>query len=640
MFRIKTDIRQYKCESREKVVRLIRNWVVRPTDLIFDDEEQEWGPIGEHSEFVSTFAELAKREEDVPDTVVSSELPPTDESEGSESESSEPASDDESSVEEAGEQELEPPEPPEGIEENRAQPDEITVMTEETLDTLLEDGENSDGEIDVVETRGGGASKPDRPESVADSAPDHSLENREATKPEAPRPRLQARREETDDVETAGDDLAPTPKEGLEADSDAHESDESTRVEDPAETGPIAPSSDDTVESAIEAGDSTTGEGASVSETSEEISTELAGYEDTDDVEPAGLEAAEPKGDRREEEITRVEVPDEPVAPNSPQIVAGPARAHPNRHDRSHSDHDESEDGPEESQPPTSEAATNVRPGPPASAGTGESDDVAWPDPDSLRPDVSEADNGLAPGDSADGVGFGEDLRDTDEIDEEDDDDASWRNSESGSGVSSHEEGGAGKRGRHDLPEEMFATDRLEDAEDEDLSSRGRSDSQDYERVEEALQENARAARQRHVDDEWDEILQRLRETDELSKSEIEEITKTRDQIAIGRDEGEDDGVAGEEVPAELEEYVSEGYQKELPIPIGPTRRDLQLGLRRSKATSAAKDRVFPHPSPKREGEVQRRTFELVAGRDRSMEVILGVLGIVAFLILIALLAF
>lgn len=635
MFRIKTDIRQYKCESREKVVRLIRNWVVRPTDLIFDDEEQEWGPIGEHAEFVSTFAELAKREEEVPDTVVSSELPPTDESEPSE-----PESDDESSSGEEGDQELEPPEPPEGIEENRAEPDEITVMTEDTLDTILEDGEGSKGEIDVVETRGEGEANSDRPEPTADSAPDHSLEKREATKPEAPRPRFRARGEETDDVEVAEGELAPTPKEGLEADSEVSESDESTRVEAPAETEPMAPSSDDTIESDIEAGDSSTGEESPASETSAEISTELAGYEDTDDVEPAGLEAAEPKGDGRKEEITRVEVPEEPVAPNSPQIAAGAKGAPSNRGDRSHSAHDEAEDAPEESKLPTPEAAQDTGSAMPASEGTGEPDEVAWPEPDSLGPDAPEPDGEVAPGGSAVGVGFGEDLRDTDEIDEEDDDESSWRSSDSGPEVPSHQEGAASKRGRHDLPEEMFATDRLEDAEEENLSSRDRSDSREYERVEDALQENARAARQRDVDDEWDEILQRLRETDELSKSEIEEITKTRDQIAIGRDEGEDGEVTGDEIPAELEEYVSEGYDKELPIPIGPTRRDLQLGLRRSKATSAAKDRVFPHPSPKREGEVQTRTFELVAGSDRSIEVILGVLGIVVFLILIALFTF
>ena len=201
------------------------------------------------------------------------------------------------------------------------------------------------------------------------------------------------------------------------------------------------------------------------------------------------------------------------------------------------------------------------------------------------------------------------------------------------------------------MPEEIFATNEL--AESEEHTEESAVDSfggqavqapqpqahGGYADVEQALQENARSARQAHIDDEWDEILQRLRETDELSKEELKEITKTRDQIAIGRDEG-DDELDDEEVPEEIEEYVSEGYDKELLISIGPTSRDVQLGLRPSNATTEDKDRVFPYPGPKKEGEVIRREIELHRAKDHSLKVILGVLGAVVFLILAAVLLF
>jgi hypothetical protein len=454
MFRIKTDIRQYKCESREKVERLIRNWVVRPTDLIFYDDEQEWGPIGEHAAFISTFAELAQREENAPDTIVTSETNGEEEGRGAGRASSPEANGGDSA-------EMEPPEPPEGFEQAEAEPDEITVMTEETLDSILEEGESGEGggEIAVVQT-GSGA----------------ELERAEVTQPEATRP---APVEETTQVEV----------------------EEPTRITDREEVG-------------------------------------------------------------QDDEVT------EPAA--------------------------DSVDGLElEDEDETTETEEEL---------------------------------------SVDG-----ELRDTDEIDDEVDGERTW------SGEHGPIETGGGQ-GRHDLPEEIFATNEIESsARDEEAEpSSGEyeaadfSDSEpvDYTEVEEALQENARQAkRQKHVDDEWDEILQRLRETDELSKEEIDEITETRDQIAIGRDEGEDG--EEEEVPEEIEEYVSEGYEKELLIDIGPSGRDMQLGIHRSRASTDQKDRVFPYPGPKQEDQVVRRVFTLEEPdqTDHSVKVIIGLVGIVLFLI-------
>lgn len=73
MFRIKTDIRQYKCETKDKVEKLIRNWVIRPGDLIYHPDEKEWLPIGDHPAFTKLFVVLDEQERNTPDTVVTAD---------------------------------------------------------------------------------------------------------------------------------------------------------------------------------------------------------------------------------------------------------------------------------------------------------------------------------------------------------------------------------------------------------------------------------------------------------------------------------------------------------------------------------------------------------------------------------------
>jgi hypothetical protein len=75
MYRIKTDIRQYKCESIDKVEKLIRNWVIRPNDLIYSSDDRDWLPIGEHPSFEKLFGILEEREAAEPDTVVTDDHP-------------------------------------------------------------------------------------------------------------------------------------------------------------------------------------------------------------------------------------------------------------------------------------------------------------------------------------------------------------------------------------------------------------------------------------------------------------------------------------------------------------------------------------------------------------------------------------
>jgi hypothetical protein len=516
MFRIKTDIRQYKCESRGKVERLIRNWVIRPTDLIFDEDKQEWGPIGEHSAFVSTFAELATRESEAEDTVVSEESPP-----------------DKPPVARREGEQPDPPEPPEGVEPESASPDEITVMTEETLESMLDEKERDspgEGDIETVETGG------DDDDSAGElQGGELEVAEPEETQPDAPKPSFE---------------LENQPREN-------HEEDE--------KTAPEATSRD-----------------------RREVTAEPPSVEQSEDDEESTLEATPIDGEQNGGEPSAAESEAESTDPDVRRIKAFGGES-----------------------PPSARAG---RPG----GGQASDEDL-------LR-DTNEAEDKESMARTPSGR--------HDAVDP------------SGALVDGGEEDSVA---RHDLPEEIFATNEISESETDEPVEPGRAEQgaheantrgADYADVEEALQKNAREARrQKQVDDEWDAILDRLRETDELSKEEIEEITETRDQIAIGRDEGGDE-LDEEEVPEEIEEYVSEGYGKTLPVEVGPSRRDAQLGLRRSEASETEKDRVFPYPGPKREGEVERRVYRLRAPKDHSLKVILGVVGAVIVLVGLAVFLF
>lgn len=174
MYRIKTDIRQYKCDSVEKVEKLIHNWVIRPNDLVYSDETQRWSPIGEHPLFVRLFEILADQERAEPATQVTEspleaaethedpdevtrikERPifedddaPEDipavrhvEDEEPTNEQDERSPEDETLIgratsDDAPVGELAPPEPPPEV-EPLARPDEVTVMTAKTLDLIV-----------------------------------------------------------------------------------------------------------------------------------------------------------------------------------------------------------------------------------------------------------------------------------------------------------------------------------------------------------------------------------------------------------------------------------------------------------------------------------------------------------------------
>src|SRR5690554_500122 len=155
MFHIKTDIRQYKCESEQKVERLIRNWVIRPTDLIYDAQKDSWNSIGEHAAFHAVFVTIEKEEANEPDTVVTqapSEIaaefevrPGSEHDDFSDADSTLTFDALATDADEQPEYPR-PPEAPEGVEGLIRDSDEITMMTDRTLDMFREsvDGPHED----------------------------------------------------------------------------------------------------------------------------------------------------------------------------------------------------------------------------------------------------------------------------------------------------------------------------------------------------------------------------------------------------------------------------------------------------------------------------------------------------------------
>ena len=163
MFRIKTDIRHYTCDSREKVEKLIRNWVIRPADLLLDPSSESWAPIGDHPGFAPIFSTLEEAHQNTPDTVVTARQS----TEPSSEESSPPPAINRPNRDAMPTPALgvlrparsarkldppptpdpddfpAPPEPPEGVVDPVRDSGEITMMTERTLELLSADDDTA-----------------------------------------------------------------------------------------------------------------------------------------------------------------------------------------------------------------------------------------------------------------------------------------------------------------------------------------------------------------------------------------------------------------------------------------------------------------------------------------------------------------
>ncbi|TXD36468.1 hypothetical protein FRC98_11540 [Lujinxingia vulgaris] len=193
MFRIKTDIRHYKCDSREKVEKLIRNWVIRPADLLLDPSSESWAPIGDHPSFAPLFSTLEEAHQNTPDTVVTTR------------QSTEPSANDASPPPAINRPERDemptpalgvlrparsarkappaptpdpddfpaPPEPPEGVVDPVRDSGEITMMTERTLELLSADDDSAPtkGDTDSADSASDEDAEASSPE---DSSPDEA----------------------------------------------------------------------------------------------------------------------------------------------------------------------------------------------------------------------------------------------------------------------------------------------------------------------------------------------------------------------------------------------------------------------------------------------------------------------------------
>jgi len=172
--------------------------------------------------------------------------------------------------------------------------------------------------------------------------------------------------------------------------------------------------------------------------------------------------------------------------------------------------------------------------------------------------------------------------------------------------------------GRHDLPEEVFATSEIDQKElnVDSISTEAPTDDSSSEqedpdrKVEDALRENFESLRREETNDDWDAILSRLRETDELGSEALGELSGAAESVEVGYDGGPS-SERNSERAAGAEEYDSEAYGRAFPIEVGPTGRDIELGLKRSEVSARKKDRAFPYPGPKYRDEPVRRTYEL-----------------------------
>ena len=178
MFRIKTDIRQFNCETQEKVEKLIRNWVIRPTDLIYHKPEKSWSPIGEHTDFCALFESLREDLDDggvmstteldqISVSVIGEESSAVSEAQ-EEAEPEKPQSEPFTSMraailsgrgrikkttsEPVSSSPLPIPQAPAGVEGVASSGDEVTVMTERTAELLgLQDSEPLEEELIPVQ---------------------------------------------------------------------------------------------------------------------------------------------------------------------------------------------------------------------------------------------------------------------------------------------------------------------------------------------------------------------------------------------------------------------------------------------------------------------------------------------------------
>jgi hypothetical protein len=589
MFHIKTDIRQFKCESPEKVERLIRNWVIRPSDLIYNAQEKTWNPIGQHPTFDDIFAGIEQEEANEPDTVVTEapsevaaehEVEPGSELEAPAASVGGDVGDDEESTN------VSPAPAPAASaapEASVAASGEAVASASIIIDTesatLAADSEEITNvteapeaapEDEITDVREDPRRDTDEQDAPEPSAPEPSAPEPSAPEPSAPEP-------------SAAEASAPAPPEPSdEVEGLIRDSDEITMMTDK------------------------TFEMLSEEREADKAKLKASAQADSEAHEDGASKEAVEKTDEEAPEESPEEAPEESSEEDKPKKSSGGGR-HGLPEEVFVTDEIPRQDVQQAVLDDLGELREDAEP-------SDEDDEVT----ELLDREGDDGDNQerksrwrIVMSDDADG-------------DEEvDDDDVDAQDAAEAKGVCGSDSSGSDSSGSDssELDRDAAAT-----SADPGQSSEAHEDS---------------SADVTSEDDELDEMLDEAAELVGLGEdSEPIDI----DGGALERVEGdeedqESDGRERTDTPVravvEPKEFISEGYKLPLPVDISPSAEDIRLGLVHSRVGKVRKDATFPYPKPKRRDEVSHREYDLDPEEPADHSVLIVAAFLVGVLIIV-----
>lgn len=588
MFRIKTDIRQFKCETEEKVEDLIRKWIIRPSDLILDVSGQDWSPIGDHPDFGPVFHKLVKHAQEqedseatVQDDERSERLEPTDASEPETfSEAAEPSP--LSELAQAAPKATPPknnilrkkfvipsaplpiPAAPAGVEPPPVS-DEVTIMTERTADLLGFDdsAEGAKAEATAI------LPIPAAPAGVEPPAPQ-----------DEPTQIFAKREDEEDDAEeeATSSAAAPPSTSGIKLEPEPEPEQRLTRKDLPEElfltnelSSPFSRS-----ELMDELGAVSSKSTPSLSDGVDSGWDSLMDdFRSTDEFELASADEL-----RSTQEF----------AAQSNKIIVDQgysSEAHEDREEvtlitsRAHTlgeASDSAEDEDEDAQDGEAQALAE--------------DDIApEQEEEGLHSSSSPRFEPLKLADDADEAGEIEDLPMSKALVDE------LRRTQEGDILSSAPSVSS-----------LIDTSKLKAPPSKEAAPPEATPEEDVERAQPATVAEPPEEQAEHDDEDAP--------LPELSADPYTELSEESDPFdtdaLLGPDEPEEiyeTPKRGRKVVVQDREFISKGYDLELPFPVGPSEDDARYGVVRARRSEADKDAMFPAPHPKRSGELYMRQY-------------------------------
>jgi hypothetical protein len=593
MFHIKTDIRQYKCETAEKVERLIRNWVIRPSDLIYNSTEKTWNPIGQHPAFDDIFAGIEQEEANEPDTIVTeapSEVAAEHEVEpGTELESDGPGAEETTNVRPA-------PSGASGAERtNGASADAVatpSIVIDADSATLAADSEEI---TNVTEA-------PEEPAAPEDEITDVREDPRRDT-----------------DEQDAADAPAPSPPEPSEdVEGLIRDSDEITMMTDKT----FEMLSEESGKKASKPGDDADGAPADVVSDDSAADRSASSEQDQSDSDEAG-EVQDEDAESSEDELDEESEPDqvEPDQGEQEKSSGGGRHGLPEevfatdeipRQDVQQAVLDELGELEEDADPvEEDDEVTELIDRDADDADEGDERKSRWR---IVMSDDIDGDEKVdeAPGEDgrADGGPVEDELAEDEPAEDETAEDET----------------------AEDKPVEDKPADEPDDADDLDVDPQDDTAEVEARDQDASLEEDeALSVEVPEEDDDLDDMLDEAAELVGLGEESNPVDIDGGALEPLGDDEGEDDaGRQRADTPvravAEPKEFISEGYNLPLPVDISPSTEDIRLGLKHSRMPRALKDATFPYPKPKKRDEVSTRRFDLDPEdpADHSMLIVAG----------------